>query len=319
MTFGLAHASSPSNLALSERVADNSSTDEDQVQPPAQTAASSISDDSGKPADTTNTKETATHVRICPHHTLSFQQLQQVASTRRLQEECSLDILVKLNRPHHCKVKDNAKPQICSQIYFRNSARFEPGFQLSASWEVVSSRLSYSDYSKDDMRQMLEGSNVWLCPHTRLCNDWVINAMFRLLKQNEGGRTTKGLEGIRDNFDCCRTAVQVRCLTERPLQELEACLQVNTKRELGQGLCKDDEDWQGQCVPTTDDEGSGSEIDGHMKFPCGVQYLRGIIDPEMPRAIHAHTSGAQQILATVKRSIKQIRLDQLAPADKSPY
>ena len=230
-------------------------------------------------ANTTNTREPATHVRICPHHTLSFQQLQQVAITRLLKEQRSLDVLVKLYSSHDCKDKDDTKPQSCSHVYFRNSARSEPGFELSASWEAVFSRLKYSDYSKDDMRHMLEKSNVWLCPHTELCNNWVISAMSRPLKQNQGGRTNNGLEGIRTHCASCRTAFQARCLTERPMQELEACLRISTKRQLGPGVWEDDDDWQRQCVSMTDDKGSGNEIVAQRGFRCGLQYLRGMIDP----------------------------------------
>jgi len=282
MTLNFAHASIPSSLALSKRVADMSSTNEDQVEAPAQTAASKTPDGSGKSADTTNTREPATHVRICPHHTLSFQQLQQVAITRLLKEERSLDVLVKLYPSHDCKVEDDTKPQSYSHVYFRNSARSEPGFELSASWEAVISRLKYSDYSKDDMRHMLEKSNVWLCPHSELCNNWVISAMSRLLKQNQGGRTNSGLEGIKTHCASCRTTFQVRCLTERPMQELEACLRINTKRQLGLGLWEDDDDWQRQCVLMTDDNGSGSEdpsARAQRGLCCGVQYIRGMIDP----------------------------------------
>ena len=275
MALGVAYGSSPSTLVPSERLVDNSSTDES----PAHTAASIAPDDSGNTTDTTHTKAPAILVRICPHHTLSFQQLHQLATTPLLEEDRSLDTLVRIHPPHDYEVKDDTEPQICSQFYFRNSARFEPGFELSASWEVVWSRLQYSDHWKDDLRNVLERSDVWLCPHTRLCNSWVVNAMFRTLKQNEGGRTNKGLEGIRNHCNKCRTAVQVRCLTERPLQEPEALLQVNTKRQLGQGLREDDDDWLRQSVEPTDDKGDGSEIEGEERFHCGVQYVRGMIHP----------------------------------------
>ncbi len=273
------HNSGPSSLVSSNSTADSFSTDKTKDSPAAHTPESITLDDPDNPAEPANPKQAATHVRICPHHTLSFEELNQLATTPLLEENRSLDMLVKLHPPHHHKVKDNTKPRLCSHIYFRNTASFEPGFELTACWIAVCSRLKYGEYSKDDIRQMLGRSKVWLCSHSKLCNTWVINAMVCILKRNQGGRTYEGLKGMRIDCEHCKAAIQVRCLTEKPLEELSALLQVSTKRQLGKGLREDDDQWQKYCVPVADDMGNGSRSDEQREFHCGTHYIRGIIHP----------------------------------------
>lgn len=261
---------------------------------------------STKPNTTSNvvgrtaTKSFKSFARICPHQILSFERFQHVANLPTLQDTHSLDVLIKLSPSHHAKVVERKRyrphdrlrrtksdpepttPQPCSYVSFRNAADLEAGFELVASWEVLFFARPDGTYAKDDMQRLLRVLHVWLCPHIRLDEYCVVDTMFGLLsagdieEKSADQERAKRRAGLPKRCTQCDTTIQVTLLTE-DLNEVRC--HVEARRNLGQGQSENDPCWSKQCARAENDRKSSSNSRRDSQCHCGVQFLRGIINP----------------------------------------
>lgn len=89
-----------------------------------------------------------------------------------------------------------------------------------------------------DLKYFLDAEAVSLCPHKRISDSDVINAIFGFVK----GRSSRD---VTARCDCDRCATKIK-VTVGMSRDNEVCY-VTTKRYLGRVEKPDDPDWLAQC------------------------------------------------------------------------
>lgn len=213
------------------------------------------------------------YVRICPHQTLSFERLYEVANLPGIRGANYLDALVNLPNDHDIKIP-NQERRLCTpkripnreigSIYppssfvrfrYEHSAEQRPGFVLHAFCQITN-----PDEQKQDIRIRLERYKIWLCPHMRLDDPWFVNAIHRLL--HPGDRYDDPIEEYKakqsDNRKSCRhcaSGFAVKKYTGNPeLRPGEVRIVVLSRRYLGTGETLEDPDWLKQRVLPENEE-----------------------------------------------------------------
>ena len=264
-----------SNPFLADWGIDNSQPDRVYDEPPAYSVTPR--------EDTTGSIEHQSHaprenfVRLCPHQKLSFERFNRVANLPNIHHAKGLDALMKLPATHHVKRLDGER--LCftnpgahyfvsppaGQVSFRHKQNSHvgqaPGFELSATWALITTPGKsevrpgrMERMSKPNIQRILSKSNVWLCPHLRLSDHWVVSAVFGVFRPGE--RYDDPIEQYRaeqgggdEVLRCggCKTEVKV---SQRERSDgFEEC-HVMAVRFLGTGQEADDASWLEQCALT---------------------------------------------------------------------
>ena len=245
-------------------------------------------------------------VRVCPHITLSYDQYYQFAHTKFPMSETDegLEITASITSRHgriptetysyrtHEQFPDPhyipPKPsyQLIKEVSFADNPDTREGFTLCAFWEVILHASDPGNYHKNDVRSLLEDSNVWLCQHTKIWDDWVVDALCCLVRIEEEYYERYNEREKRGDMhthcmvcEKCDTTIRVGSLTDASATVTKASCIVMVKRFLGTGWDgEEDNEWMRQSLKREEDKGDGSNLGNDPDFNCKMVYIRGYID-----------------------------------------
>ena len=245
-------------------------------------------------------------VRVCPHITLSYEQYSQFAHTKfpMSERDIGLEITASITSTHgrtptetysyrtHEQIPDPhyipPKPsyQLIKEFSFADNPDTREGFTLCAFWEVILHASDPGNYHKNDLRSLLEDSNVWLCQHTRIWDDWVVDTLCCLVRIEEEYYERYNEREKRGDMhthcmvcEKCDTTIRVGSLTDVSAMVTQASCLVMVKRFLGTGWDgEEDNEWMRQSLKIEEDTGDGSNLDNDPDFNCKMVYIRGYID-----------------------------------------
>ena len=191
----------------------------------------------------------APHLRICPHETISFEDLQQVVNSLAIKPtDKTMDALM-TSCHGHCSVSHPVTGN--TQTICHSS----PGFLIGIGTYALKDRKDTSGVVLDflwdlglldgvraqietaaDLKHYLDAEDVLLCPHKRISDSDVINAIFGFVKRRSS-------QDVTARCDRCATKIKV---IVRPQGDHQVCY-VTTRRYLGWVEKSDDPDWLAQC------------------------------------------------------------------------
>ena len=125
-----------------------------------------------------------------------------------------------------------------------------PGFVVQTVWQLKFDREGSVKNSKDAITKMLDASKVWLCPHTKLSNTWIVDAFYGLL--HPGARYDDPVDqyefGDSNSKECrqCKTKLRVYQREEVRGNHDSCCVEVI--RFIGNGEVENDPLWLQQCA-----------------------------------------------------------------------
>ena len=112
-----------------------------------------------------------------------------------------------------------------------------PDLVLSFDWDLGSlDGIRCQVETAAELQQFLSTDDIWLCPHKRINDSDIVNALYGFLKRNSGRE-------ISTSCDCCDTKIRIIVTKEG---NDETC-RVTTKRLLGTMEKPDDPIWLTQC------------------------------------------------------------------------
>ena len=152
---------------------------------------------------------------------------------------------------HHCQ--SNSAPGdteitcISSRGFLRGFGAFShesvglsgrtPELILSLDWDLGSlDSIRCQVETVAELQQFLSTDDIWLCPHKRINDSDVVNALYGFLNRNSGREISTGC-------DCCDTRIKV--IATKKWND-ETC-RVTTKRFLGTMEKPEDPVWLAQC------------------------------------------------------------------------
>ena len=191
-------------------------------------------------------------LRICPHETLSFEDLQKVTSPHTIRDNGSTTDALTINchehRSHIDPVAQNSG-HVCtsspgllrgSGAYTYESSKdssHTPCVVLYFHWDLGAlDGIRAQVETAAELQQSLGADAIQLCPHKLISDSDVINAIFGFVKRPSGPEVSTGC-------DCCDTEIKI--LT-RMVGRDEMC-RVTTRRCLGTADKADDPMWLTQC------------------------------------------------------------------------
>ena len=191
-------------------------------------------------------------LQICPHESLSFENLQKATNFRAATNRCdpidALTLSCHDHRSHFEPASKNAR-NVCtsspgllvgSGTYASEDAKDDshtPGVVLCFHWD-----LGFLDGIRGQVETALEfqhflgADGIWLCPHKQISDSDVINAIFSFVKRPSG-------RNVITSCGCCDSVITILTRTEGGD---ETC-RVTTKRYLGALEKPDDPTWLAQC------------------------------------------------------------------------
>ena len=190
--------------------------------------------------------------RICPHQAVSFDSLKRkCTSTAITNTSKSVNALELLCQQHRCQfipgAGDTKSICISSRCSLRGFGTFShenaglsgrtPDLVFSFNWDVGSlDGIRCQVETAAELQQFLSMDDIWLCPHKRINDSDIVNALYGFLNKNSGRE-------ISTSCDCCETKITIVATKEG---NNETC-RVTTKRFLGTMEKPDDPVWLAQC------------------------------------------------------------------------
>lgn len=195
---------------------------------------------------------TSPPLRICPHETISFENLQQTLKDLAIRNAGETIDALTLSCSGHRSQPDstanNAK-HVCvsSPSLLQGFGTFAsegskdpshaPNAVLRFHWDLgflegIRSQME----TAAELQQFLGGDNIWLCPHKHVSDSDIVNAIYSFLKRSSGREVITG---------CDRCASEIKVFARMEGDD-EAC-RVTTKRCLGTMESANDPRWLAQC------------------------------------------------------------------------
>ena len=195
----------------------------------------------------------AQHLRICPHQAVSFEGLKKKCTSTAIQNTSSksIDALELRCQEHRCQSSPAAGDTkgIClsSHCFLRGSGTFSfenvgisgrtTDLVLSFEWAIESlDGIRCQVETAAELQQFLSMDGISLCPHKRINDSDIVNALYGFLNRNSGRH-------ISTRCDCCDTKIKIVATQEG---NDETC-RVTTQRFLGTMEKPDDPVWLAQC------------------------------------------------------------------------
>ncbi|CAD6593143.1 MAG: hypothetical protein ASARMPREDX12_006864 [Alectoria sarmentosa] len=187
-------------------------------------------------------------LQICPHETLSFEALQKTATSLGIGNTSETIDALTLSCHEHRSQSDGAK-NVCTSSpgllrgfgTYSSQGNNDPvhsrSVLLSFHWdlEFLDGVRGQVDTAAE-LQHFLGADGIWLCPHKRISDSDVINAIYGFVKWPSGSE-------VRTSCDCCDTDIKILARKEG---DDEMC-RVTTKRYLGAVEKPDDPQWLAQC------------------------------------------------------------------------
>lgn len=191
-------------------------------------------------------------LQICPHETLSFEGLQKTANslaTRSTGE--TIDALTLSCHEHRSQIDTivNKAKHVCTSSpgLLRGSGTYAlecskdpantPNIVLSVHWDLgFLSGVRGQVETAAELQEFLGADGIWLCPHKRISDSDVVNAIYGFVKKSSGRE-------VITECDRCDTETKIHARMEG---DDETC-RVTTKRYLGTLEKPDDPLWLAQC------------------------------------------------------------------------
>ncbi|KAM0799845.1 hypothetical protein BDR22DRAFT_890118 [Usnea florida] len=194
----------------------------------------------------------APHLRICPHQAVSFDCLKKKCTSTAIENTSkSIDALKLRCQEQSCQSNPAAGDTkgicISSHCLLRGFGTFSygnvglfgrtPDLVLSFDWEIGSlDGIRCQVETAAELQQFLSMDDISLCPHKRINDSDIVNALYGFLNRNSGRQ-------ISTSCDCCNTKITIVATQEG---NDETC-RVTTKRFLGTMEKPDDPVWLAQC------------------------------------------------------------------------
>lgn len=225
--------------------------------------------------------ESKPYVRLCPHQTLSFEKFHHITQLKDISTAAPLELFT-LQSPAHRNAAQTptTRERLCftaktpgtkvtslpigratiSYRSHRGPSTSSPhdrgtvsGFAIHTRWQFQFLLSGKETKSKPNFAAFLRKSKVWLCPHYRIADAWIIDYIFAQLRRNEC--FDDPIEQYEaDRHDCVNNRKCDQCdtafwLTQEKLPgtELERCW-VSATRFLGNGEDEGDSFWVEQCA-----------------------------------------------------------------------
>ena len=191
-------------------------------------------------------------LQICPHETLSFEDLQRDANslTTRNADE-TINALTPSCHEHHSQSDPAINKAKCACVTSPGLLRgfgtyacedgkdpaHAPGIALHFHWDLGSLESIRSQVeSAAELQHFLGADGIRLCPHKEISDSDVVNAIFGFVKRQSEKEVLTGCA-------CCDTEITVFVRMEGGDQTCR----VTTKRYLGTAEKLDDPVWLAQC------------------------------------------------------------------------
>ena len=192
------------------------------------------------------------NLRICPHQAVSFDGLKKNYTSTAIKNTCKNIDALDLRCQEHLRQSSPAAGDtkgicISPRCFLRGFGSFShknaglsgrtPELVLSFDWDIGSlDGIRCQVETAAELQQFLSMDDIWLCPHKRICDSDIVNALYGFLNRNSG-------HGISTSCDCCETKITIVATKEG---NDETCC-VTTKRFLGTMEKPDDPVWLAQC------------------------------------------------------------------------
>ena len=202
------------------------------------------------------------YVRTCPHQTLSFARFHEITTLPNIRTANHLDAMTKVSTHHHddlpknnirlCRTKPASATNIppSSHAFFINvsSSPLGPGPGLSLK---MNSQMGFppgrDSTSKIKISKVLEEAKMWLCPHVKLNDSWIVDAIYGLFYPRErfndpieqDRAEQEGSDGNTITCAHCDTVLVAENLTSTMRDRLLRC-RIKSTRFLGSGDSVDD-------------------------------------------------------------------------------
>ena len=191
------------------------------------------------------------NLRICPHQAMSFDFLKEKCTSTAIKNSSkSIDALESHCQEHRCQSSPAAGDTkglcISSRCFLRGFGTFSyeeglsghtPELSLFFDWDLGSlDGIRCQVDTAAELQQFLSMDDIWLCPHKRISDSDIVNALYGFLNRNSGRE-------ISTSCDCCDTKIKIVATKEG---NDETC-RVTTKRFLGTMEKPDDPVWLAQC------------------------------------------------------------------------
>lgn len=192
---------------------------------------------------------TCARLQICPHETLSYEGLQKTANTIAIGNPGeTINALTPGCHEHRFEVDPSAQHVCISSpsllqgfgTYASEASKdplHTPGVLLSFHWDVgCLDSLRAQVESAAELQHFVSADGIGLCPHKRISDSDIVNAIYGFVKRSSGREVTTGCER-------CDTEIKI---TKRMEGGDETC-RVTTKRHLGTLMKANDPQWLAQC------------------------------------------------------------------------
>ena len=187
-------------------------------------------------------------LRICPHETLSFEGFQQVGNSFAIDgtDDCINALMTSCHEHRgHLDPATGKTKTVCvsspgsltgSGTYALENWNHTLGVVLCFDWNLgLLDGARVQIESADEVKHFFGAEAIPLCPHKRMSDSDVIDAIFGLVKRRSS-------RDVIADCERCATEIKVTLTTEG---EDEVC-HVTTKRHLGSVEQPDDPDWLAQ-------------------------------------------------------------------------
>ena len=204
-------------------------------------------------------------VQICPHETLSFDRLQRILALPNFKDvflNKTLDALTANCTPSQqhdfspgSYTRTCRLPQAEGSCYTSPQGTFvyhydhnQRGLSLHSNWTFTHTPSAVDD-SYGTLRRFLDHTGVWLCPHRRLGDPVVAEALHGRLHPDQVMDPVEQYEvqaRSRDNCEACETGFEMDYGPGR-LGGHQRVVTVSTARFVGGAEAVDDPVWRAQC------------------------------------------------------------------------
>ena len=179
-----------------------------------------------------------THLQICPHETLSFEGLQDIANALAISNPgATMDALTLRCHEHRSHYDPAAKNSKCVCVSSPGLLRgfgsyaFEvgkdpshsPGVLLCFDWDLgLLNGIRAQVENAAELQRFLGADGIWLCPHKRISDSDIINAAYGFVKKPSGREVITAC-------DQCDTEIKI----STRMEGIDDSCHVTTNRYLG--------------------------------------------------------------------------------------
>ena len=191
-------------------------------------------------------------LRICPHETVSFEGLQKIANALAISNTgATIDALTPACHKHCGQSGPDAKnaKSVCASspgllrgfgTYTSEGSKDPsqtPVVILCFNWDLgILDGIRAQVETAAELQYFLSAQGVWLCPHKRISDSDIVNAIYGFVKRQRRRKVVTG---------CDRCNTEIKILTK--MEGDDETIRVTTKRYLGTAAKANDSLWLSQC------------------------------------------------------------------------